>query len=49
LCECNNLIHFIDGRSKGQGIVVFEKASEAKKAIEELNGTTLSGRQIEVI
>ncbi len=34
------------GRSKGFGFVEMSNDDEARKAIEQLNGTTLSGRQI---
>eukprot|EP01117_Protostelium_nocturnum_P002179 TRINITY_DN12816_c0_g1_i1.p1 TRINITY_DN12816_c0_g1~~TRINITY_DN12816_c0_g1_i1.p1 ORF type:complete len:274 (-),score=104.28 TRINITY_DN12816_c0_g1_i1:208-966(-) len=37
-----------DGRSRGQGSVVFDKADSAKAAINALDGSTLSGRRIEV-
>ncbi len=36
------------GRSKGFGFVEMENDSEAKKAIEELNGFSLNGRAIVV-
>lgn len=36
------------GRSKGFGFIVMENNSEAKKAISELNGTTVENRQITV-
>ena len=35
-----------DGKSKGFGFVDFEKAEDAKKAIDELNDTDLEGRPI---
>ena len=34
------------GRSKGFGFVTIENNDEAKKAISELNGTTLENREI---
>ena len=34
------------GRSKGFGFVVMDNNAEAKKAISELNGTTVENRQI---
>lgn len=36
------------GRSRGFGFVTFEAADAAAKAIEEMNGTTLDGREITV-
>jgi len=36
------------GRSKGFGFVTMEDQDEAKKAISELNGTTLQSREIVV-
>lgn len=36
------------GRSKGFGFVEMEKEEDAAKAIEELNGATLDGREIVV-
>jgi RNA recognition motif-containing protein len=36
------------GRSKGFGFIEMENDDEAKKAIEELNGSTVSGRTIVV-
>ena len=36
------------GRSKGFGFVEMSSNSEAQKAIQELNGTTLEDRQIKV-
>ena len=36
------------GRSKGFGFVEMENQDEAKKAISELNGTTLGSREISV-
>ena len=36
------------GRSRGFGFVTFEDASDADKAISEMNGTTLDGREITV-
>lgn len=38
-----------DGRSKGFGTVSFFNAEDAAKAIERLNGTDLSGREIAVL
>lgn len=35
-----------DGRSKGCGIVEFEKAEDAQRAIAELNDTELDGRKL---
>ncbi len=37
-----------NGRSKGFGFVIMENEEEAKKAIEELNGTTFQNREIVV-
>lgn len=37
-----------NGRSKGFGFVIMENEEEAKKAIEELNGTTFQSREIVV-
>ncbi|MBN2015379.1 RNA-binding protein [Candidatus Dojkabacteria bacterium] len=36
------------GRSKGFGFVTMEKEEDAKKAIEELNGKELDGRNLTV-
>ena len=36
------------GRSKGFGFVTMENNADGKKAIDELNGTTLENRQIVV-
>ncbi|MBN2531161.1 MAG: RNA-binding protein [Deltaproteobacteria bacterium] len=36
------------GRSRGFGFVTFEASEAAAKAIEEMNGTTLDGREITV-
>ena len=36
------------GQSKGFGFVEMSQDSEAQKAIQELNGTTLEGREIKV-
>jgi len=36
------------GRSKGFGFVEMSSDSEAQKAIQELNGSTVDGRQIKV-
>ncbi len=36
------------GQSKGFGFVEMSSASEAQKAIQELNGSTLEDRQIKV-
>jgi len=36
------------GRSKGFGFVTFSKPEEAKKAIDELNGTDFQGRKLTV-
>jgi cold-inducible RNA-binding protein len=36
------------GRSRGFGFVTFEAAEAAEKAIAEMNGTTLDGREITV-
>lgn len=38
----------MSGRSKGFGFVTFIKDEEADKAMAELNGTELSGREIAV-
>ena len=38
----------MSGRSKGFGFVTMDDNDEAKKAIEELNGTTVSTREIVV-
>ena len=35
-----------DGRSKGCGIVEFADAASARRAIDELSGTDLGGRNI---
>ena len=37
-----------DGRKKGFGLIRFQTASDAQKAIEELNGVEFMGRPIEV-
>lgn len=37
-----------DGRSKGFGLVEFKYYQDAKKAIEELNGVLLDGREVYV-
>lgn len=36
------------GRSRGFGFVEFDSADAAKKAMEELNGKTLDGRDVNV-
>jgi RNA recognition motif-containing protein len=36
------------GRSKGFGFVEIDNEDEAKRAIQELNGTTVKGRRIRV-
>lgn len=36
------------GQSKGFGFVEMSRDSEAQKAIQELNGTTIEGREIKV-
>jgi RNA recognition motif-containing protein len=36
------------GRSKGCGIVRFATREEAEKAVQQMNGTTISGRTITV-
>ncbi len=36
------------GRSKGFGFITMDDADDAKKAIDELNGTELEGREIVV-
>ena len=36
------------GRSKGFGFVEFEYEDDGKRALEELNGTEVSGREIKV-
>eukprot|EP00299_Pterocystis_sp_00344_P013759 c6776_g1_i1.p1 GENE.c6776_g1_i1~~c6776_g1_i1.p1 ORF type:complete len:217 (+),score=55.18 c6776_g1_i1:65-715(+) len=41
-----NVFRYEDGRSKGCGIVEFETADEAKKAITTLNNTLIGSRQI---
>lgn len=46
--ERAEVIEGADGRKKGFGTVRFFKAEDATNAIEELNGTELGGRQIEV-
>lgn len=38
----------ISGRSKGFGFVVMEDDSDANKAINELNGSTIENRQVVV-
>lgn len=38
----------MSGRSKGFGFIVMDDQSEAKKAIDELNGATYENRQIVV-
>ena len=35
-----------DGRSKGYGLVEFKYYQDAKKAIDELNGVLLDGREV---
>jgi RNA recognition motif-containing protein len=42
------IIDKYNGRSKGFGFVEMENDDEAKKAIEELDGTTLQSRQVTV-
>jgi RNA recognition motif-containing protein len=37
-----------DGRSKGQGIVLFERAADARQAIKELDGKDFQGRILQV-
>lgn len=37
-----------DGRSKGSGLVTFENAEDAQRAIQELNQTEFQGREITV-
>ena len=47
--ETANMITDRDtGQSKGFGFVEMSSDSEAQKAIQELNGSTLEGRQIKV-
>lgn len=47
--ETTNVITDRDtGQSKGFGFVEMSSASEAQKAIQELNGTSLDGREIKV-
>lgn len=41
-----NVLKNEDGRSKGCGIVVYQKPGDASRAIRELQGTTLQGRPI---
>jgi len=41
-------IHMSDGRSRGQGTVLFEKAADASRAIKEYDGTNFQGRSITV-
>ena len=40
------ILHKYSGKSKGFGFVEMPNDEEAKKAIEELNGTEVSGRNI---
>lgn len=42
------IIDKYSGKSKGFGFVEMENEDDAKKAIEELNGTTLENREITV-
>ena len=43
-----DVVSSASGRSRGYGTVEYASASEAKKAIESLNGTDLDGREIVV-
>ncbi len=46
--ETKIIIDKFSGRSKGFGFVTMENNTDGKKAIDELNGTTLENRQIVV-
>ncbi|HHI03119.1 MAG: RNA-binding protein [Candidatus Zixiibacteriota bacterium] len=46
--EINIIIDRMSGRSKGFGFVEMSNDDEAQKAISELNGTDLGGRQLNV-
>lgn len=46
--SANVIIDRDSGRSKGFGFVEMSSDSEAQKAIQELNGSTVDGRQIKV-
>ncbi len=46
--EANVLKDKFNGKSKGFGFVVIENDESAKKAIEELNGKEVEGREIRV-
>ncbi len=46
--EVNIIIDRMSGRSKGFGFVEMANDDEGNKAIEELNGTELDGRQLNV-
>lgn len=44
--DANVVMDKMTGRSRGFGFVEMETEEEAKKAIDELNGTELEGRKI---
>merc|ERR1711988_1218407 len=44
----SDVLHGPDGKSKGCGIVEFDRAETAREAIESRNNTTLKGRMIYV-
>lgn len=46
--EVNIIIDRMSGRSKGFGFVEMSNDDEAQKAMSELNGTELDGRQLNV-
>lgn len=43
------VVMFEDGKSKGYGFVQFESEESANTAIENLNGTTVEGKQMYVL
>ena len=42
------MMDYETGRSKGYGFVTYEKAEDAKKAMEQMNGFELAGRPMKV-
>jgi RNA recognition motif-containing protein len=46
--SCKIIADKYSGRSKGFGFITMENDEEAKKALEELNGTTFEDREIVV-